>query len=203
MTIDSKKKLRRLLREKRLCLTSIEQKKLSACINRSLLKLPEFQISNKIAVYLSQENEVDLSSFINQSWKMRKTLYLPVLDQIKKRTMKFCLYQPQNQLTPNQMGILEPPSGVDREIDPAMLDLVLIPLVGFDICGHRLGRGGGYYDIAFMFCKENMLKPDPRLIGVAYEFQKIKHINKDESDVCLHQVVTEEKVYHFEKIKTQ
>lgn len=197
MTIDSKKKRRCFLREKRRSLTLAQQKNLSASINRILLQLPEFQNSNKIAAYLAEENEVDLFSTIAQSWKMHKTIYLPVLDQIKKRTMKFCPYQKGDRLTLNQVGILEPPCNIDRAINPAMLDLVLIPLVGFDSFGHRLGRGGGYYDAAFSFCKKNNFNRYPFLIGIGYEFQKMEKIQADETDIPLHKVVTEKKIYKF------
>jgi len=199
MITDSKKKLRRFLRKKRRSLTLAQQENLSAAIARTLLQLPEFQNSKKIAVYLAEENEVDLSSIIKQSLKMHKTIYLPVLDEIKKQTMKFCAYKLGDQLTLNQVGILEPPSSVDREIDPAMLDLVLMPLVGFDSFGHRLGRGGGYYDAAFDFCKEINFERYPFLVGVAYEFQKMEKIETDETDVDLNKVVTEEKIYDFSK----
>jgi 5-formyltetrahydrofolate cyclo-ligase len=195
MTIDSKKKLRRFLRKKRRSLALAQQKKLSASINHRLLQLPKFQQSKNIAVYLAEENEVDLSAIIAQSWKMHKTIYLPVLDKIKKRTMKFCAYRIEDELTPNQVGILEPPYSVDREIDPAMLDLVLMPLVGFDSFGHRLGRGAGYYDAAFSFCNKTNVKQYPCLIGVAYEFQKVERIETDEKDVDLNKVVTEKRIY--------
>jgi 5-formyltetrahydrofolate cyclo-ligase len=192
---NSKKKLRCFLREKRRNITLAQQKTLSAFVNHTLLQLPEFKKSKKIAAYLSQEMEIDLSLCIQQSWRAKKVVYLPVLNKANKHMMNFCVYEPNDPLTLNSVNILEPSCKTDRQIDPSKLDLILLPLVGFDPFGHRLGRGGGYYDAALSFCHQH--KKTPTLIGIAYEFQKVDKIDVSKKDVDLHKVITEKKVYAF------
>ena len=89
----------------------------------------------------------------------------------------------------NRLGIQEP-QGL-RTIAPRRLDLVLLPLVGFDARGVRLGAGGGYYDRAFAFRRWRRAWHAPRLIGIAYSFQQVDTLTPAAHDVLLAAVVTE------------
>ncbi len=74
------------------------------------------------------------------------------------------------------------------------LDIVIIPLVAFDLNGYRLGMGGGYYDKVFAFKKTH---PTPKLVGLAYDFQKITDTPHNELDTRLDEVITEKQRYLF------
>ncbi len=71
------------------------------------------------------------------------------------------------------------------------LDLVFLPLVGFDARGMRLGMGGGYYDRAFAFRRVRRVWKKPLLIGFAYDLQRVPHLESAPHDVLLDAVVTE------------
>lgn len=119
---------------------------------------------------------------------------MPVLDLKTSGKMNFVIYQPERKLHLNKYRILEPEY---TDIFPvAQLDLVILPLVGFDMRGNRLGVGGGYYDRSFAFKLQNMENP-PLLYGLAYDFQRQQTIPKDEWDVPLNGVITEKNIYTF------
>ena len=89
----------------------------------------------------------------------------------------------------NRLGIDEP-QGL-RTLAPRRLDIVFLPLVGFDAHGVRLGAGGGYYDRAFAFRRWRRAWHAPRLIGIAYSFQQVDTLMAAAHDVLLDAVVTE------------
>lgn len=82
-------------------------------------------------------------------------------------------------------AIPTPPLGSD-ELDASELDLILLPLLGFDALGFRLGQGGGFYDRALAGCAGR-----PYRVGVAFECQRVEQIPVDEWDQRLHAVLTE------------
>ena len=79
-------------------------------------------------------------------------------------------------------------------IAPRELDLVLLPLVGFNRSGNRSGMGGGFYDTAFAF-KKTRPRRLPRLIGLAHEIQLVENIDAEHWDIPLCAVVTDRRIY--------
>ncbi len=92
----------------------------------------------------------------------------------------------------NRLGIAEP-EGM-RVIGARWLDVVFLPLVGFDTRGVRLGTGGGYYDRAFAFRRWRKVWHTPQLVGLAYALQQVEAITPAAHDVLLDAVVTEKGV---------
>jgi 5-formyltetrahydrofolate cyclo-ligase len=140
-----------------------------------------------IAVYLAQDGEVDLTPLIQWLWQQHKTCYLPVLTQT--RTLQFAEYQPQSALKANKLGLLEPDS---QSITADKLDIIFAPLVGYDLAGHRLGMGGGFYDATL-----HNLHSRPTFIGCAYNLQQCDSLPQDDWDIVLDGVITERGVSIF------
>ncbi len=92
----------------------------------------------------------------------------------------------------SSLGILEP--GSAPSIPARQLDLVFVPLVGFDAAGMRLGMGGGYYDRAFDFLRRRLRWRHPKLIGVGFAIQRVAALARASHDLHLDAVVTEEGV---------
>lgn len=116
-----------------------------------------------------------------------------MLVPFSKQKLWFAKFSPTDKLAYNRFGIPEPVRR--RLIKPCALDLVLTPLVAFDCNGHRVGMGGGYYDRSFAFLRRRHHWRKPRLLGLAYELQKLARIIPNDWDVPLDAVATEARIY--------
>ena len=163
------------------------QQKISKQVCKRVSSIDQYRQAKHIALYMHANGEIDLSSLWERAPLQGKFCYFPCLNPDKSLT--FLPATPRSVFKENQYGILEP--HVDREtaIHPGDLDLVLMPLVGFDSRGNRLGMGAGYYDRTF----ENI--NGPLMLGIAYEFQHQPYIPSQDWDVALNAAITEKKVY--------
>lgn len=154
--------------------------------------LSQFQDAQHIALYHPINGEIDLTPLWIESKLTNKTYYFPVLND--NSTLSFFPATPSTQFKKNKFGIPEP------EINPELLktandlDLILMPLVAFDMRCSRLGMGAGYYDRTL----EN--KNGCLLFGVGYQFQRVDFIAPDPWDVPLDAVVTQRAVYWREAL---
>lgn len=168
----------------------------SAALARHLIASPWFQHSQHIAAYLANDGEADTQDLIAAIWSQGKTAYLPILRFAPDKGLWFGRYAPDTILQPNRYRIPEPAIAADTIADPSCFDLVLVPLVGFDLAGNRLGMGGGYYDRTFAYRLENKAQTQ-RLLGLAFECQKCARLPAEPWDVPLDGVVTEAGIYRF------
>ncbi len=98
-------------------------------------------------------------------------------------------------MRPNRFGIPEPIARGRRLTLPWNLDLLLMPLVGFDTDCHRLGMGGGFYDRTLAYLRLRRSWRRPRLLGLAHDCQRIERIEPRPWDIPLESVITECRVY--------
>ena len=153
-----------------------------------LVRLPAWRAARTVALYLPSDGEVDPRGLILCAQRSGKTIVLPRLHRHRPFGMDFVIYRPGRALRHNRFGISEPCAG--PVCTPLGIDLVIMPLVGFDPHGNRLGMGSGYYDRRFAFTRRRSgLRP--RLIGLAYGFQRVQVLDAQPWDVPLHGVVTE------------
>jgi 5-formyltetrahydrofolate cyclo-ligase len=156
---------------------------------------PLFQRSQFIATYLGKSDEFDAVPIIEEIWRAQKKCYLPVVQAPEEKILNFMLFREGDSLRMNRYKILEPEN--TEKIAAEDLDLVLMPLVAFDLKQNRLGMGGGYYDHTFEFILEKKPQKKPLLIGLAYANQQVDHLPYDPWDVPLDGVLTEEKFIIF------
>lgn len=195
MTI--RQQLRQQLRTARKLLTITQRETASEQLSLHFCQHPLFQQAQHIACYLSNDGEIDPIVIMQKIWQLGKICYLPTLDPRQTKQIYFVRYQPGDPLNPNRYKILEPiPDPVKTHL-PNELDLILVPLVGFDDQGNRLGMGGGFYDRTFAFLKPPCKIKKPRLIGLAYELQKVDHLPVAAWDIPMHAVVTERTIHTF------
>jgi 5-formyltetrahydrofolate cyclo-ligase len=115
--------------------------------------------------------------------------------------LRFAPWRPGEPLASNRFGIPEPAVGADALIEPARMALVLVPLVGFDANGRRLGMGGGWYDRAFAYRSGASGVPAPRppwLVGAAFASQQVDALAAEPWDVALDAVCTERDTFLFD-----
>lgn len=193
----NKIKLRNELRLRRKGIPAAERMAAALSAASQLITHSSFLASKNIGCYLATEEEFDCKPIIQAIWHTQKNCYLPILSS-QEKFLAFGLYRPEDKLHLNRYKILEPENTL--EISAAKLDLALIPLVGFDLKGNRLGMGGGCYDRTFAFLLEK--KPSkPRLIGLAYENQLLDNLPQEEWDVPLCGVLTEKRFLLFNQYR--
>ncbi|VAW75044.1 5-formyltetrahydrofolate cyclo-ligase [hydrothermal vent metagenome] len=164
-------------------------------IKDKLIKLPCYHHAKKVGLYMSYGGEVDTSLLIKDALARHKQVYLPILHHLHGPALLFAPFNEETHLKYNKFHIHEPVSAFSKRIKPKNLDLVITPLVAFDTNCARVGMGSGYYDRSFAFIDHSRQWQHPKLIGLAYEFQKIEDCNPNAWDIPLHNIVTEKTLY--------
>lgn len=198
MNSGDKNLLRKRLRSARRALTAEAQSQAAEALLLRLLELNIFSRSTRIALYLPNDGEIDPSHMIKWCQQNDRHSYLPIVRQVDGRnSLMFAEVKLDSRLEPNRFGILEPEVDKSLWLEARDLDIVLLPLVGFDRAGNRIGMGGGFYDTTFEFLKHEKAKQKPLLIGLAHEIQKVERIEAESWDVPLTMVVTNQSIYHL------
>ncbi len=184
--IPNKTELRKTIHQKRRELSQDFQQQASECICKTLKKHAHIQEAATIATYYSTDGEANPFPLTQQ---LKKIWLLPVVSQL---TMHFATFSDENDLIKNRYGIPEPKN--TEAVALSSIDVILVPLVGFDKNGNRIGRGAGYYDRALAVNQDTRAKR-PYLIGIAYECQKVQPFQPQDWDIPLHEVITEANCY--------
>ena len=186
---------RRALRKRRKSLSPAARRKAQQRIAKHLLRLPEFRLARHIAAYLPVDGEARTEDLFAWAWRMDKRVYLPIIRP--GNILVFTPWKPKGALRRNRLRILEPVNGHIRA--PRRLDVVFLPLTGFDARGNRLGMGGSFYDRSFAFRLRQGRRCPPKLIGLAYECQRVEHLPAAPWDVPLDAVLTENGIHRFHR----
>ena len=185
MNID-RAQLRRELRERRRALPAPQRIAAADALANRLLSLPFAPANGYVAGYWAMDGEIAL-----HSWQLRLPTglryCLPVLHQ--GNTLRFAPWRPGDALVTNRFGIPEPDVQADSALDPQAMSMVVMPLVGFDGAGQRLGMGGGWYDRSFGFRNTSM--PPPWLVGVGFDAQRVENLAPQAWDVLPDAICTE------------
>lgn len=174
----NKHALRQALKQRRRALSADDITQASRLACSRLLRHPRFQAAKHIALYSPFAGEIDPLSLFNEN----QTFYLPVVEA--NYAMRFIAVERTSDLVKNRYGILEPTG--NSAIDVNDLDVIVIPLLGFNRQGDRLGMGAGYYDRALAQCNGRTFH-----VGFAYSWQEVEQLSSEHWDVPLHAVVTE------------
>ncbi|MDA8348862.1 MAG: 5-formyltetrahydrofolate cyclo-ligase [Pseudomonadota bacterium] len=153
----------------------------------------------RIGLYLSLPEELDTGALLALARRRGCRIYLPRIDAAREsRSMQFVGYG--TRVRHNRFGIPEPRGAALASA--RLLDVLFIPLVGFDRRGNRLGMGGGYYDRALAFTLASAPGARPLLVGLAYALQQLDRIERAAHDVPLDMVITERSVVHCGRVRT-
>ncbi len=160
----------------RRALSPRQQRQAALALRRQLARHPLFRRARHVALYLPNDGEIDPRPLLAEARRRHKQVYLPVLKAWPRTRMVFQRFDAHERLSSNRFGIAEPRPRPDRQRPVWALDLVLMPLVGFDDRGGRLGMGGGFYDrsLAYLRMRKNWHKPT--LLGLAHECQKVDRL---------------------------
>ena len=183
--------LRSHYKKKRLSLTKQEVDHLSQRVCKQLDKLNIWKLNHyHIFISISKYNELDTSSIINKLKSKQKIIIVP---KISNNELVHVVINDETEFSLNEYGIKEPNDGNHFLIEN--LDIILIPLLAFDIEGNRVGYGKGYYDRFLKLTNNSILK-----IGLSF-FDPINKIQDiDNNDVKLDYCVTPTQVHKFDNV---
>jgi 5-formyltetrahydrofolate cyclo-ligase len=200
MAVADRADLRSDLRMRRRAIPAAERIAAAERLADRLLALPFLPTAGYVAGYWAMDGEIALHAF---QLRMPRGLHycLPVLSTGMPSTgmpstdvLRFAPWRPGEPLATNRHGIPEPDVAAGMLLEPQAMALVLVPLVGFDARGNRLGMGGGWYDRSFAFRNESARRaaaPPPWLVGTAFATQQVDALATESWDVALDAVCTE------------
>ncbi|MBN2087767.1 5-formyltetrahydrofolate cyclo-ligase [Candidatus Peregrinibacteria bacterium] len=185
--MSDKKEIRSKLLEIRRSLPIVQRNQKSKVICDKLEELAVFQNSDHILFYYSFDTEVDTIPIINKYVK-EKRIYLPRL--ISENQFVALPFHNFDTLKQSSFQIPEPIKKEDEESYESRLDLIIVPGVGFDKNGNRIGMGKGYYD------RYLAKLPHTPKVALAFENQVLESIPKEKYDESVNIIITEENIYN-------
>lgn len=188
--MSTSRSARRQLRIARRALTTQEQRKHAQQLSRHLGRSLRFRRAKRIGIYWPTDGELDPRPLLRL--KPSSQWHLPVLRRFPRPKLMFVRWSRRDRLAPNRFGIPEPRRRGLRVRSPLALDLLLVPAVGLDRRGHRIGMGCGYYDRTLAFLLRRRYWRRPRLVGIAHSCQELPAIVPQPWDVPLDAIVTDE-----------
>jgi 5-formyltetrahydrofolate cyclo-ligase len=194
--LHERSRLRAQLRAQRRAVPPHEQASASRQFARILRRSQLLRPGRRIATYMAHDHEADPRMIVRLAQRNRCELYLPAIADYRRRRMEFRRYTNDAQLRRNRFGIAEPQRAAPR-IAVRHLDVILLPLVGVDPHGTRLGTGAGFYDRCLHHLRAGRRWRRPKLIGLGYEFQRVGTLAAGAWDVPLDALVTEKGLYAF------
>ena len=164
-------------------LSNAEREAYSLAICQTLAALEPVLHAETVFSYMATWDEVDLGGFHEWAAAQGKRICFPIT--YPHGLMEAAVPDAPDAFVKGKFDILSPDPERSRIIPPEEIDVVLVPCVGFDEAGMRLGHGGGYYDRYLPRC------PRATKILVAFEAQRLDTVCVGESDVAMDCVVTE------------
>jgi len=170
-----------------------ERQRKSRTIAERLLALPEFAGARSIFAYVSFRSEVETLDLIARCLKKGAVVSVPLTLPAEYRLLAHAITDPSRDLVPGYCGIPEPLPTLPL-MDPASIEVVVVPGSVFDVHGGRLGYGGGYYDRFLQSAAPQALR-----IGLAFDLQVVAAVPLESHDQQLDYLITETRTIHLER----
>ncbi len=186
----TKEFLREQIRRKRQKLSREEVEEKSKSIKEKLFSLSEFQSARTVAFYVAMKksNEAETEEMIKESLRLGKRVLLPITDLVEDKIV-FSEIKSFDDLLPSTFDILEPAPEFRKILPYEAIRLVVVPGLVFDLHGHRIGYGLGFYDKLLPQLTKYVSK-----IGLAFELQVVEKLPNEDHDIRLDKIITEERI---------
>ncbi|MGB4609044.1 MAG: 5-formyltetrahydrofolate cyclo-ligase [Saccharofermentanales bacterium] len=181
--IIEKREIRNKLLEQRLHMTEEERISQSAEIIEQLLDSAYYKNANLIFTFNSMPEEVNTQTLIEQALADGKRVALPVT--FGKAKMEAFQIFADTDLERDKFGVLSPQPESSKMINPEEIDLAIVPLLGYNLHGYRIGHGAGYYDRYLPRLSVKCAK-----IGIAFSDQKVDSLPVGVDDYPLDEILT-------------
>ena len=178
------------MRARRRLVSTVERRNAAESFARIASRALLLRPGKRIAVYQAVGHEADVSALIRLARRRGCKLYLPRVTDRRRSRMQFVGFDAGSTMRRGLFGIPEP-ADAKAAVRVRDLDLVFMPLVAFDAAGWRLGSGAGFYDRKLQHLRSDRRWRRPRLIGIAYDFQRVPHLEPHRWDIPLDAVITE------------
>ncbi len=186
-----KNALRRQLRERRKALAVSLRRAASVALVGLALRHRLLAQGRRIGLYMPAKSEMDVRPLLERAQAMRARCFLPIVPRRGRRRMWFSQMGERSAWFLNRYGIPEYRHPLAKRVRAQRLDVLFMPLLGFDSRGFRLGMGGGYYDASLSYLKRSRHWRRPKVIGVAFSVQEMAWLPNDPWDIPLDAVLTE------------
>ena len=183
---EEKARVREILRARKEAMSPEERLEKSGLIARHLLLL--IAGGETVMVFTSKEKEVNTRPLIEGLFKEKNPVVVPII-QKEDVSLRLSYLRDFSVLVPSTFGVPEP-VGSEIPANPKDVDVIVLPMLGFDRTGGRIGYGAGYYD---RFLEKN---PDLVKIGVAFGCQEMDALPLDENDIKMDLIVTEDGIVY-------
>jgi len=188
--MTSKAAVRKQLRDVLAAMTDEQRHSQSLAACTHIARSPEFRAARVVLLYLSTPTEVDTAPLALRCWQENKTVVVPKVSWDQRRILPVEINSLQTGMTVTGPNIREPISG--KPIPVNLIDLVVVPGMGFSPNGYRIGRGMGFYD-------RFLAQPDFMGLscGLAFNQQIIEDIPVLDHDMPLSMLVTDHGISRF------
>jgi 5-formyltetrahydrofolate cyclo-ligase len=190
--------LRRWLRARRRDITGQARRDAALRVARLIEGARWLRPGRRIGLYLAMPDELDTAPLIARARKRGCHIAVPRITSTRHNRMRF--EDLAGALHRGAFGISEPAAGAPRQARE--LDVVFLPLVGFDRQGNRIGMGRGFYDRFFAHRARMRRWCRPLLVGIAYDEQCVSALQPAAHDVPLDALVTQSTVLRFGRRRT-
>lgn len=191
----AKQALRKEIKRRVAELSEEEKLRQSLLVSQKLFRHPKYVSCQRIAVFLSMHDEVRTEEIIKDVFKWGKSCFIPRYESSSNHMDMLQLRSVDDMRTlPLTSWNIRQPAYDDQSREEALsaggLDLILMPGLGFDRSGNRLGRGKGFYDTYLERCIRHP-KGKPYTIALAFREQLCQEIPVDANDVLIDEVLYE------------
>jgi len=196
-TSPEKSALRGRLRKIRKDIPADTRKYAGRAIARFALTHGLLARKRRLGLYIPSKGELDCRPLLDRALGLGADCYLPVVPRARQRMLWFSRPGAGPYWRANRYGIPEYGHRRSLRLRAAELDILFLPLLGFDESGFRMGMGGGYYDASLAFLARRKHWRKPLLVGLAFDAQKVDRLPTDPWDIPLDAVITERRYYRF------
>lgn len=169
-----------------------DKDELSRRIVGAFMALPEYAVAETVLFYVDVRSEVRTRFDLQAALDSGKTVVVPWCNADGE--LELFRLESMDELELGMYRILEPAQDLrslpEKQVAVEQLDLIMVPGVGFDHRGARMGHGKGYYDKLLEHAR-----PDTPLIALAFECQMFEEIPVAGHDVFMDKIITEDRVY--------
>lgn len=185
---EIKESVRKILRQRKEAVPPEDRLSNSRKICHHLMKV--IRKDEAVMVFTSKEKEVNTRPLIMALFGTGNPVIVPIIVK-EDCSLRLSYLRDFSALVPSTFGVPEP-IGSEIPADAKSIGTIILPMLGFDRTGGRIGYGAGYYD---RFLSRN---PDLRKIGIAFGCQEVASLPVDENDIRMDMIITEDGIVYPE-----